>query len=68
MAVTGTLSGPVLRDGLDATRESIGRAHHLPGYIYTSPEIFQLEKDKDLHEGLAVHGQARVKSRIRATT
>ena len=46
MAVAGTLSDPVLRDGLDATRESIGRAHHLPGYIYTSPEIFQLEKEK----------------------
>ena len=28
------------------TRAALSKARHLPGYIYTSPEVYQLEKDK----------------------
>lgn len=28
------------------TRASLQKARHLPGYVYTSPEIYQLEKEK----------------------
>ena len=30
------------------TREALHKAHHLPGYVYTSPEIYQLEKEKKI--------------------
>ena len=36
----------VTGEGLDETRVPVTEALHLPGYVYTSPEIFRLEKDK----------------------
>ena len=32
--------------GLGATRAPLSRAHHLPGYLYTSPEVWRLEKER----------------------
>ena len=43
MAVAEDLSLP--RD-LSETRAELRRARHLPGYVYDSPEIFALEKEK----------------------
>ena len=40
-AITETLA----RD-IAATKAPISRARHAPGYIYTSPDIYKLEKDK----------------------
>jgi len=31
--------------GLEATRVPVTQARHLPGYIYTSPEVYALEKE-----------------------
>ena len=28
------------------TRDVLHRARHLPGYIYNSPEVYELEKEK----------------------
>ena len=30
----------------ERTRDTLPKARHLPGYVYTSPEIYQLEKEK----------------------
>lgn len=32
--------------GLDETRVPVTQARHMPGYIYTSPEVFRLEKER----------------------
>ena len=42
-----TAAGPTaLGAGLDQTRADIHKATHLPGYIYSAPEIIELEKEK----------------------
>ena len=43
---TELASAPTLGEGLDPTRVSVSKARHLPGYIYTSPEVYALEKEK----------------------
>ena len=43
MAVAEDLS---LSRDLSETRAELRRARHLPGYVYDSPEIFALEKEK----------------------
>ena len=43
MAVAEDLS---LSRDLSETRAELGRARHLPGYVYDSPEVFALEKEK----------------------
>ncbi len=35
-----------LGEGLEATRRPLDEARHLPAYIYTSPELFEMEKQK----------------------
>jgi choline monooxygenase len=35
-----------LGEGLDETRQPLDEARHLPAYIYTSPELFEMEKQK----------------------
>ena len=37
---------PALGHGLDPTRQPVSKARHLPGYVYTSPEVYALEKEK----------------------
>lgn len=37
---------PGIGEGLEATRAPIARARHAPGYVYGSPELFELEKEK----------------------
>ena len=37
---------PAIGEGIDVMRLPLSQAGHLPGYIYTSPEIYQLEKEK----------------------
>ena len=37
---------PAVGEGLDETLVALGKARHAPGYIYASPEIHQLDKDK----------------------
>ena len=32
--------------GIARTRDSLHRARHLPGHVYTSPEIYRLEKER----------------------
>jgi Rieske 2Fe-2S family protein len=32
-------------EGLDDTRAPVTRARHAPGYVYASPEVFELEKE-----------------------
>ena len=44
-AIEGTRPRPQLGEGLDGARSALNRARHLPGYIYTSAEIFQREKE-----------------------
>ena len=39
-------SGPSIGQGLEAMRGPLERAHHVPGYIYSSPEVFQIEKER----------------------
>ena len=51
MAITDTQSGadifgPVVGQGIEKTKAPIARARHVPGYIYDSPEVFELEKEK----------------------
>ena len=50
MALTTTDLSPEIVEHLAgdiaATRAPISRARHAPGYIYTSPEIYALEKEK----------------------
>ena len=46
LARAEAISGPAFGEGLDDTRRPLGRARHLPGYVYSAPEIFQLEKEK----------------------
>src|SRR5262245_9655307 len=31
---------------IDATRQPLDRAHHVPGFIYDSPEVFAREKER----------------------
>ena len=35
-----------LGEGLEATQRPLDEARHLPAYIYTSPELFEMEKQK----------------------
>ena len=47
--ITKTAPGrtpPTIGEGIDVMRQPLNQARHLPGYIYTSPEIYQLEKEK----------------------
>ena len=37
---------PLIGEGLDPTRQPVSKARHLPGYIYSSPEVYALEKEK----------------------
>ena len=37
---------PAVGDGLGETLAPLGKARHAPGYIYGSPEVFALEKEK----------------------
>ena len=46
MALTTTDLSPEIVEHIAATRAPISRARHAPGYIYTSPEIYALEKEK----------------------
>lgn len=46
MALTDVSSEPAIGEGLEDTRGPLDNALHLPGHIYTSPEIFRLEKEK----------------------
>ena len=46
MALTETTRRPALGHGLDPTRQPVSKARHLPGYVYTSPEVYALEKEK----------------------
>ena len=46
MALTETQAGPAIGEALEDSRLPLGQAHHVPGYIYYSPEIFALEKEK----------------------
>ncbi len=42
----GAAADPRLGAGIDRSRLPLAEAWHLPGYIYESPELFALEKDK----------------------
>ena len=33
-------------DGIARTRDTLHRARHLPGHVYTSPDIYRLEKER----------------------
>ncbi len=46
MIQADTASRIELGEGIEATKEPLNQARHLPGYIYCSPEIYQLEKEK----------------------
>jgi len=46
MSVHDEAERPGIGQGLEAMRGPLGRAHHVPGYIYSSFEIFQLEKER----------------------
>ncbi len=55
MASTHTGLTPVIGEGLNKAREPIHQARHLPGAVYTSPEVYQLEKEKFfLHDWLCI--------------
>ena len=43
---TELASGPTLGEGIEAVRAPVTQARHLPGYVYTSPEVYALEKEK----------------------
>ena len=36
----------LIGEGVEETRQPLHSARHLPGYVYTSPEILALEKEK----------------------
>ena len=42
------LDAPILEvgEGLEGVKSPLSMAHHVPGYIYTSPEVFELEKQE----------------------
>ena len=42
------LDAPILEvgEGLEGVKSPLPMAHHVPGYIYTSPEVFELEKQE----------------------
>ena len=40
------MPAPAIGEGLDVIRAPINKAQHVPGYIYDSPEILELEKEK----------------------
>ena len=44
-AIVRTRRRSQLGEGLEGARSALNRARHVPGYIYTSPEIFQREKE-----------------------
>ena len=46
MTSTNTSLKPVIGEDLNKIRAPIHQARHLPGSVYTSPEVFQLEKEK----------------------
>ena len=43
---TSEILSPGTNGDFGETRAALSKARHLPGYIYTSPEVYQLEKDK----------------------
>ena len=47
MSINSQLS-PETMEEIKKTRDNLHKARHLPGYFYTSDEIFQLEMDKIL--------------------
>ena len=46
MVLENARSGFTLGMGLEATHSPLAEASHVPGYIYTSPKILELEKEK----------------------
>ncbi len=46
MALTEPIAAADLGAGLEPARAPLHRAHHVPGYIYSSPEIYRREKDE----------------------
>lgn len=44
MTTIVTFDPPSLCESLAPTREPLSKAHHLPGFIYTDPDIFEREK------------------------
>lgn len=46
MTTTNTRLDPSLGLGLEGARSPLAHANHVPGYIYNSPKILELEKEK----------------------
>ena len=46
MAIADIAGSAELKRAIAATKAPLNRARHMPGYIYTSEEIYRLEKDK----------------------
>ncbi len=46
MAIIEQATGAALGGGLASTRGPLQRAHHVPGYIYSSAEVLRMEKEK----------------------
>ena len=46
MVALDVAQAPALGEGLGETLAPLGKARHAPGYLYGSPEIFAIEKEK----------------------
>ena len=46
MTLKGMMFGDVISDVFDETKAPVNQARHLPGYIYTSPEVYRQAKEK----------------------
>ena len=57
----------LIGEGVEETRQPLHSARHLPGYVYTSPEILALEKEK-YSCGIGSAWAASRRSRTRVTT
>ena len=46
MTLEGMMFGDVISDVFDGIKAPVNQARHLPGYIYTSPEVYRQAKEK----------------------